>query len=84
VSIRITTITATPRLRRDWASMSLGGGDRMGSPAFQTQWPAQRPHVEAMPMLGAISPNHPVNPIFIRDRVVGAAVKGSPPRGAPR
>jgi hypothetical protein len=81
VSICITTITATPR---DWASMSLGAGDRMGSPAFQTQWPAQRPHVEAMPMLGAISPNHPVNPIFIRDRVVGAAVKGSPPRGAPR
>jgi hypothetical protein len=83
VTICITTITGTPRLRSEWASILLGAGDRTGNPPFQTQWPAQPPRVEAKPMPGAISAEYQVNPFITRDRVVGAAVKGSPPRGAP-
>ena len=84
MTICITTITGARRLRRDTASIQLGAGDRMSNPAFQAQWPLQRPHVGAMPMLGAMSAKRQAHPIFTRDRVVSAAVKGSPPRGAPR
>jgi hypothetical protein len=83
VTICMTTITGTPRLRSEWASILLGAGDRTGNLAFQTSRLAQPPHVGAKPMPGAISADNQVNPFVTRDRVVGAAVKGSPPRGAP-